>query len=496
MEFHYRREGWHSATAVTASPAPDRCVPEGSAYVLEWELRLPAHGETELELLAQARPHGAPLRELAPVSDALSSTLDTDNAELARACAQGFADLDLLRIPAEGPDGEPVTAPAAGIPWFLTLFGRDSLLTSHFLLPYRPETAAGTLRALAATQGRAYDTFRGEQPGRIVHEIRHGELAHFQQVPYGRYYGSVDATPLFLTLLGAHEEATGDSSLTLCLEAQARAAVEWMRGDGGLDRHGYLVYSPDRQGLINQSWKDSAGAICFTDGTQAEGPIAVCEVQGYAYDALVRTARLARDVWDDAPYADELDVLAAELRERFGRDFWMEDAGFPALALDGAGRQVDALASDAGHLLWSGILDDTRARRVGQRLLEPDFHSGWAIRTLAADQPPYHALSYHRGSCWPHDNAIIALGLARHGLSTELATLAEGLIATAARHGYRLPEVMAGYSRTDHPSPVPYPHSCSPQAWAAATPLALLTALRETGLAAWIPRTPYCRPRT
>jgi glycogen debranching enzyme len=203
----------------------------------------------------------------------------------------------------------------------------------------------------------------------------------------------------------------------------------------------------------------------------------VSEAQGYAYDALIRTAELATEVWRDAPYADRLRETAAGLRARFASDFWMQETDFPALALDGHGRQADALASDAGHLLWSGILDPDHARRVGRRLLEPDFFSGWAIRTLAAGQKPYHPLSYHRGSAWPHDNAVIALGLARYGLVEELRTVVEGLVAAAAHHEYRLPEVLAGYDRTATTRPVPYPHSCTPQAWAAATPLALRTAL-------------------
>ncbi|MGW6062490.1 amylo-alpha-1,6-glucosidase [Streptomyces sp. NPDC055189] len=481
-EFSYRRGDWHSRTSVRATPAPDESAAEsdGTARCLTWSVELPAHGQAEVNLRVEAHPHGAaPQSQPVATSADHSPELAQAEGDLLRACTQGLADLDLLRIHATGPDGEPVTVPAAGIPWFLTLFGRDSLLTSYFALPYRPDAAAGTLAALAATQGTEYDAFRGEQPGRIVHEVRHGELAHFRQVPYGRYYGSVDATPLFLVLLHAHAEATADSALAVRLERHARAAVDWMFTDGGLQEHGYLVYEPDPNGLVNQNWKDSEGAICFTDGTQAKGPVAVCEAQGYAYDALVRTASLALSTWHDPVYAEQLETAAAALRTRFHRDFWMADEGFPALALDGAGLQVDALASDAGHLLWSGILDQEHAEQVGRRLLRPDFFTGWAIRTLAAGQPPYHPLSYHRGSCWPHDNALVALGLARHGLTEELATLARGLVAAAAHHGYRLPEVMAGYDRSELPQPVPYPHSCSPQAWAATTPLALLTALRE-----------------
>ncbi|WP_399881103.1 glycogen debranching N-terminal domain-containing protein [Streptomyces sp. BBFR51] len=481
--FRYRRADWHARTELTCHPAPDTAAPAATepgatARTLTWHLPLDAHGRADLHLTVRAHPHGRPL-PAAPTAAPRPRRHASATDDLTRTCERGLADLDLLSIPVPGVDGEDVRVPAAGIPWFLTLFGRDSLLTAYFLLPYRPATAAAVLSALAATQGRRHDPFSGEQPGRIVHETRHGELAHFRQVPYGRYYGAVDATPLFLVLLHAHHETTGDRTLAERLEEHARRAVDWMLTDGGLERHGYLVYSPDPGGLVNQNWKDSAGAVCFADGTQAEGPVAVGEAQGYAYDALLRTAELADGIWGDAPYARRLREEAARLRDRFTADFWMAGADFPALALDGAGRQVDALASDAGHLLWSGILDAERAHRVGRRLLEPDFFSGWAIRTLAAGQRPYHPLSYHRGSAWPHDNAVIVLGLARQGLAAEVRTVAEGLVAAAAHHGHRLPEVLAGYDRTATAAPVPYPHSCSPQAWAAATPLALRTALGE-----------------
>ncbi|MDQ0989181.1 glycogen debranching N-terminal domain-containing protein [Streptomyces sp. V3I7] len=508
--FDYRRQAadggpeWHARTVVTASPAPDAVAEApgaGTARTLRWRVPLAPHGSAVILLRASALPSGdgtAPShRPLMTPADAMAQVAHerrtftqppaafspgdlTTWDELARACEQGLADLAALRVPATGPDGEALRVPAAGIPWFLTLFGRDSLLTSLFALPYQPEPAAATLLALAANQGRVHDPDRLEQPGRIVHEVRHGELSRFRQVPYGRYYGTVDATPLFLTLLHAHAELTADEGLARRLEPQARAAVEWMFRDGGLNEHGWLVYSSDAEqgGLVNQNWKDSPGAVCFRDGTPAQGPIAVAEAQGYAYDALLRTARLAREVWDDASFADRLEKAAQELRSRFHEEFWMPDAGFPALALDGLGRQVDALASDAGHLLWSGILHREAGRAVGRRLLEPDFFSGWGIRTLAAGQAPYHPLSYHRGSIWPHDNAVIVLGLARYGLPEEALTVARGLVEAAALHDWRLPEVLAGYGRDDHPAPVPYPHSCSPQAWAAATPLALLTALR------------------
>ncbi|MGQ5655164.1 amylo-alpha-1,6-glucosidase [Streptomyces sp. EKR5.2] len=482
LHFDYHRADWHSRTTLTCRPAPDAVDTRqgdapSTARTLTWHLPLDEHGESELQLTVRAQPHGLPYEPPGAPHPPRQAPTATD--DLSRTCERGLADIDLLTIPVTGVDGDPVHVPAAGIPWFLTLFGRDSLLTSYFLLPYRPDAAAATLSALAATQGQRHDAFSGEQPGRIVHETRHGELAHFRQIPYGRYYGAVDATPLFLVLLHAHYETTGDSSLATRLEDHARRAVEWMLTDGGLEQHGYLVYTPDPGGLVNQNWKDSAGAICFTDGTQAKGPIAVSEAQGYAYDALRRTAELAHEVWQDEACATRLRDVAARLRSRFTTDFWMPEADFPALALDGDGHQVDALASDAGHLLWSGILDAEHARRVGRRLLAPDFFSGWAIRTLASGQQPYHPLSYHRGSAWPHDNAVITLGLARYGLTDEVDTVTEGLIAAAAHHGHRLPEVIAGYGRSATKGPVPYPHSCSPQAWAAATPLALHTARQQ-----------------
>ncbi|MFF3438719.1 glycogen debranching N-terminal domain-containing protein [Streptosporangium sp. NPDC002721] len=508
VAFHYRRgETWSSRTTVTAAPPPHRTRPAddstGTGRVLTWRLALPAHGTADLRLTALAVPHGTGEPTPPGSPDTVRKQLEADTGEfvgarprprdltsweeLARACEQGLADLARLRVPISGPGGEALRVPAAGVPWFLGLFGRDSLLTSLFALPYRPALAADTLLALAAVQGTRNDPARLEQPGRIVHEVRHGELAHFRQVPYGRYYGSVDATPLFLVLLEAHATATGDPGTARRLEPHARAAVEWMFRDGGLGGHGghsgrgYLRYTSDAAGggLVNQNWKDSADAIRFSDGTLAEGALAVCEVQGYAYDALVRTARLARTVWDDPRWADFLEEEAASLRDRFRRDFWMPGHAFPALALDGEDRRVDTLASDAGHLLWSGILAPEEERAVGLRLLRPDFFSGFGIRTLASGQVPYHPLSYHRGSIWPHDNAVIVLGLARCGLTEQADTLAHGLVRAAAGHGWRLPEVMAGYGRDEHPDPVPYPHSSSPQAWAAATPLALLTALRE-----------------
>ncbi|MFI6348512.1 glycogen debranching N-terminal domain-containing protein [Streptomyces sp. NPDC050560] len=527
VTFDYRREDWHARTVVTAQPPPavtpaDREAP--TARLLTWRLTLPGHGSAEVRVDVTAHAPGAPEGPPPPEGPEAAAALvraerraftaaplpapadggageggghygveqgGEESAEeggqgggdLGRACAVGLADLARLLVPATGVDGESVRVPGAGVPWFLTLFGRDALLTSFFALPYRPGLAAATLGALAAAQATADEPERVAQPGKIVHEVRHGELARFGQVPYGRYYGSVDSTPLFLALLGAHARQTGDPAHARRLERHARAAVDWMFRHGGLDDHGYLVYEADGRGLLNQNWKDSAGAICFRDGTHATGAVAVAEVQGYAYDALRESAGLARAVWGDPVLARRLDGAARGLRERFTADFLPGGAEVPALALDGARRPVDAPASDAGHLLWSGILDRASAVRVGRRLLRPDFFSGWGVRTLAAGVPAYHPLSYHRGSIWPHDNAVTVLGLARYGLHAEAALLSRGLLDASAHFGHRLPEVIAGYARPPRSAagPVPYPHANSPQAWAAATPLALLTAARAAG---------------
>jgi glycogen debranching enzyme len=374
--------------------------------------------------------------------------------------------------------------PAAGAPWYLTLFGRDSLLTAAFALREAPWLAAATLRALAGLQGRVVDPSRVEEPGKIPHELRTGELSHFGDVPFGRYYGSVDATPLFLMLLAAASTVGTDDTLARDLEPAARAAVDWMFDFGGLGTTGYLVYRTDTPGLVHQCWKDSADGVCFRSGEVARGSLAVCEVQGYAWAALRGAANLARGAWGDPAYADRLEAAAADLRTRFDADFWLPADGFVAVALDGEGRRVDALTSNPGHLLWVGMLDEDKGRAVGRRLAAPEFFSGWGIRTLAAGQPAHHPLSYHNGSVWPHDTAIAVAGLARYGLRDEARRVGEALLAAGApadpdggRVSGRLPEVLAGFDRAGDTTPVPYPHSCSPQAWAAAAPLLVVDSL-------------------
>jgi glycogen debranching enzyme len=480
LRFDYQRDWYARSSWVIASPEP--AVPADSG--LGWVVELAAGATWQLNV--SVTPDGGSL----PAADAMARTAaddvrtflapapiaETGWPTLDAAVRQGLRDIADLRIRLpELPRLRPV---GAGVPWFLTLFGRDSLITSYMALPYVPDLAADTLRALAANQGAAHDLDRVEEPGKIVHEVRAGELSLFGDVPYRRYYGTVDATPLFLIVLAQHRDIAGDA-LTRELETAARAAVAWMRHEGGLDKHGYLVYRTDLRGLVNQGWKDSPDSICFPDGRQATGPIAVCEVQGYAYDALRSVARLARDVWSDDAYADELDALAADVRARFIADFWCDETDFPALALDGSRRHVPTIASNAGHLLWSGVLDADRAARVAQRLLKPDLFSGWGIRTLAAGQKAYHPISYHRGGVWPHDTALAVAGLARSGHGEAAERVARGLIDAASGTGGRLPELITGHERAGRRTPVRYPHACSPQAWSAATPLLLASVLAD-----------------
>jgi glycogen debranching enzyme len=466
--FSYSRRGFSRSTRITTSPAA-RLSADGA----QWTVTLPPHGSLTLRATVSASSAGSVALAPVPAASARGDDLD-------RCVARGLSDLDSLRIAVADlpfPDlPSDAVVPAAGAPWFLTLFGRDSLLTSLFALPYRPELAEGTLRVLAATQGQTHDPARLEEPGKILHEMRQGELATLGEVPYGRYYGTVDATPLFLVLLAEHFDLTGDEVLAKSLEPAARAAIGWMLDDGGMLATGYLRYRTDGAGLVHHCWKDSADSVVFADGTAAAGPIAVSEAQAYAYRALRGTAELARRAWGDPTWAVELDRRADLLQQVFSADFRLPNA-FVALALDGADRQVDALASNAGHVLWSGILDDSWAALVADRLVADDFFSGWGIRTLASGQAPYHPLSYHRGGVWPHDTALAVAGLARVGHTDAAARVASGLIAAAAAAGGRLPEVLTGLERKPGQPPVPYPHSCSPQAWAAAAPLLLRTVL-------------------
>ncbi|MGZ4231862.1 MAG: amylo-alpha-1,6-glucosidase [Solirubrobacteraceae bacterium] len=406
---------------------------------------------------------------------ASAPVLQADDPALLRTYRASLSDLGALRM---HPDlADDATLPAAGLPWFMALFGRDSLITSFQALPYLPELAATTLRALAARQAKARDDFHEQEPGKILHELRFGELTARGQRPHSPYFGSADATPLFLVLLDEYHRWSGDDTLVRALEANARAALAWIEESGDADGDGYVEYQcrNPTTGLVNQCWKDSWNSIQFSDGTLARGPIASCEIQGYVYDAQRRAARLAREVWNDEALSDRLEQRADELQARFRRDFWMPERGCHALALDGDKRQVDSLTSNIGHLLWSGILDDDEAAATGERLLDEQLYSGWGVRTLGTREAGYNPLGYHTGTIWPHDNSLIAAGLARYGHRDAAGTIASAILAAAPYFEHRLPEVFAGFPVALTSVPVRFPTASRPQAWAAGAPLLLLT---------------------
>jgi glycogen debranching enzyme len=362
--------------------------------------------------------------------------------------------------------------PAAGLPWFMALFGRDSLITSYQLLPFAPELAATTLRALAASQGKKEVQLTEEEPGRILHELRFGELTHFRERPQAPYYGASDTTPLFLVLLDEYERWSGDTDLVRTLEPNARACLEWIDHYGDRDGDGFIEYQRKTTlGLDNQCWKDSWNSILYHDGTLAKTPIAVCEIQGFAYDAKRRCSRLARQVWKDEALASKLESQAANLKRRFNHDFWIPDRQFFALALDGDKKKVDSLCSNIGQLLWSGIVDDDKVQAVRDHLMSPKMFSGWGVRTMAEGEGGYNPIEYHNGTVWPHDCSIIAAGLARYGFRKDASDIIAGIFEASMFFQSRLPEVFAGYDRLKTRFPVQYPTACLPQAWAAGAPM-------------------------
>ncbi len=391
--------------------------------------------------------------------------IKTDNELFNLAIDRSASDLRLLLNDGPRP-GERYLA--AGVPWFTTLFGRDAILASFQALAVRPQLAVETLEVLAALQATDEDPARDAEPGKILHELRTGELARDGELPHRPYYGSVDSTPLWLILLGATFDWTGDRGLVDRLWPNALRALEWIDRFGDRDGDGFVEYERRTPGgLVNQGWKDSHDAIRDRRGALAQAPIALVEVQGYVFDAKRRIAGLARTRGETA-LAERLDAEAETLRRRFESAFWVDDLGFYAMALDGAKRQADAIGSNAGHCLWSGIVSPDRAARVAERLLAPDLFSGWGIRTYASGQVGYNPIGYHTGSVWPHDVSLIAAGLKRYG-HHEAANRLVGRVFEASQHfaDFRLPELFCGFDRERSPIPVPYPVACSPQAWAA-----------------------------
>ncbi len=425
-------------------------------------------------------PVGSPIEDAAP-SVRLQEwyeqapTVSGVDDELCRTLQRTQQDLGSLRIFDPLHPGR--LAIAAGAPWFMALFGRDSLLTAYMALPVDQDLAVGTLHTLARYQGKKLNSTTEEQPGRILHEMRFGAEAALALGGDKVYYGTVDATPLFVCLLGElWRWGLSDEELDHLLP-HADHALTWITTYGDADGDGFVEYErlTDR-GLRNQGWKDSWDGINFADGRIAEPPIALCEVQGYVYQALISRADIARRQ-GDSDRADELLSRAADLRSAFNERFWLPDRGWFAVGLDRDKTPIDALASNIGHCLWTGIIDDDKAARVAEVLLSREMFSGWGIRTLATTMGAYNPLSYHNGSVWPHDNAIAVAGLMRYGFVAEAGTVAQAMLDAAGCFDGRLPELFSGLERNEFPRPVPYPTSCSPQAWAAATPLMLLRSI-------------------
>jgi glycogen debranching enzyme len=486
LVLHYERETYQRETWITSSE-PATIDEKGLTFVA----KIPSHDEwtTHLDVVAAMtetfdrndRPHERPRarRERTAMAKNLDDwmqrapSLVCDWDELEATYKRSLVDLAALRFTTRTAPEHAL--PAAGLPWFMTVFGRDSILTSLQALPFTPELAASTLVALGDRQGTRVDDFRDEDPGRIPHEMRYGELTAFEERPHSPYYGSADATQLYVVLLDEYERWTGDADLVRNLENEARAALNWIDEYADLQHNGYVSYERRREtGLENQCWKDSWDSISYRNGELAGYPRATSELQGYAYDAKMRGARLAREFWGDPAYAAKLEIDAADLKTRFNRDFWVEDGGYFAISIEPDGRKVDSLTSNNGHLLWSGIVDDEKAPSVVAHLMGPRLYSGWGIRTLAEGEARYNPIGYHTGAVWPFDNSFIAWGLRRYGFKDEAACVASGILQAAPFFAGRLPEAFGGYRRDLTNFPVQYPTACSPQAWSTGAPLLFL----------------------
>jgi glycogen debranching enzyme len=401
----------------------------------------------------------------------------TSNEEFYRMYSQAIDDMGALRLPVEGSRGQ-VYVPAAGLPWFMAPFGRDSLISSLQNIIIWPEFAKGALDVLGHWQATTRDPWRDAEPGKIMHELRYGELAHFHLIRHTPYYGTADATPLYLITLHAAWKATGDRALLETYLPNAEAALRWIDEEGDRDGDMFQEYHKRTEdGYENADWKDSGDSMTWPDGTLVQGPKAVCELQGYVYDAWRRMA----EVFDALGLPDRAAAMrdkAAALFKKFNAVFWNEELGFYAYLLDGDKRPVPTIASNAGHLLWSGIVPPDRAARVVARLMAPEMNTGWGIRTLSCRHGAYNPYSYQNGSVWPHDNSLIALGFKRYGFAADVAAIARG-ISEAASHfeSSQLPELYAGIDRTESPFPVQYLGANVPQAWAASSVFALLQAL-------------------
>ena len=469
----------------------------------DFEISIAPHGAIELETTISCALEGATFpapsyaaacrradetqQDIRQERARVSSPNDQFNAWMQRSAA------DLTMLAAGNPEGD---YPYAGVPWYNVPFGRDGILTAMQYLWVDPGMARGVLQFLAETQATELNAARDAEPGKIVHEMRKGELAALGEIPFGRYYGTIDATPLFVVLAGEYHQRTGDAALLHQLWPNLERALAWIDQYGDIDGDGFVEYQrKSGDGLVNQGWKDSEHSVFHANGELARGPIALCEVQGYVYSARIHAARLARAL-GKTEHAQKLEREAESLRSRFEEQFWCDELGTYALALDGDKQQCRVRSSNAGHVLWSGLAGDDRARRVGRTLLAPDSFSGWGVRTIAKGESRYNPMSYHNGSIWPHDNAIVAMGLARYGMKEQAIAIATALYeASLFMDLHRLPELFCGFSRrAPGEGPTLYPVACSPQAWASATAFYLLKACLGLSFRPQEPRVRFLHP--
>ncbi len=479
--FHYRgRDGVVRETIIHLSPEPE--MVDGTTA--RWKLRLPPFRRFQLQTTVVPHVEGKRSRSVHPDfgqqlrsrREAIaewashSTSFSAGNSIFSEMVETCKADFHALQIPEAR---ERVIA--AGIPWFATMFGRDSIIAAYQSLMLNPRLATETLRVLASHQGKEKNDWRDEEPGKILHEYREGEMTRAGEMPFGPYYGSVDATPLWLILLSETFNWTADEQLVKDLLPNAYRALEWIDSYGDLDGDGFVEYQRrSSKGLANQGWKDSWDAIMHHDGEVAKSPIALCEVQGYVYEAKYRMASLMRS-FGDIKTADRLKKESAEMAKRFEKGFWMPKLGFYAMALDRDKRQTQVISSNPGHLLFTRMLAQERAKVVTQRFMRDDMFSGWGWRTMSRNERVFNPLSYHRGSVWPHDNSLIAHGMALYEFREPANQLFTALYQAALNfRDYRLPELFCGIERREHDEPVQYPVSCSPQAWASGSVFLIL----------------------
>ncbi|MFY1593159.1 glycogen debranching N-terminal domain-containing protein [Micromonospora sp. WMMD737] len=489
LSFSYANGDFTATTSVCSSIPPD--LIEGDELV--WQLDLKPRQMWQLDLavplppgLGVVEPVRGDIAEVihGRVDDPLRRWVEgralvrSDSLVLERVLAQTRRDLGALRLDMEI-KGQRVLLPGAGLPWFLTVFGRDTLITAYQTLVAGPMLARGAVLTLARLQGTRCDDFTDEEPGKILHEFRSGELTRTGVKPYNPNYGTADATQLWLILLSEYWRWTRDDNTVRYLRDNVLSALRWIDNYGDRDGDGYVEYATrSPEGLGNQCWRDSPDGVCFSDGRIPVLPIATCDLQGYTYDAKLRMAELADGPLDDPALAQRLRADATALFERFNRDYWIEErGGYYAIGLDGDKNRIDSKTSNMGHLLWSGIVPPDRAEQVVRQLMSPDMFSGWGIRTISREERRYNALGYHLGTVWPHDNSLAALGMVRYGYRAEANRISLAMFEAAEQFGYRLPEAMSGYARDLMMFAVPYPTACSPQAWATGAPLALIRAM-------------------